>query len=350
MQETRLSLAKRKKFMKFNDFLKKTKPTPRLAPRFVLQNDAAMVKYQAQIRDLDTQLGYYRNIEAERDDAFRRLNSSQETTVAIQHDLAKTNDALADSQRLVEHQEQQLNKIPTLEEDVRAANGKFSQVDTELQNLTRVAFGQSQTISTLGAQLDIVKSEIVESNDEAKQARSDKISLVAELEQISTENLEFKNFADDTSKINIKLRNELHELRDTAVFWEKESIEALVQLKESGALEGMLRKWISDLEMKDSQINTQKGNLNTEVTSLQNTVTEMSSVIEDMMKEMIYLRTVNKDYRRELAKPRFASMGAIARREGFVMPTGQENLRKHYLGNSAPTLLKFKGQEEMSHA
>ena len=69
-----------------------------------------------------------------------------------------------------------------------------------------------------------------------------------------------------------------------------------------------------------------------------------------MMKEMIYLRTVNKDYRRELAKPRFASMGAIARREGFVMPTRQENLRKHYLGNSVPTLLKFKGQKEMSHA
>ena len=321
-----------------------------MAPKFILQNDAAMAKYQAQIRDLDTQLGYYRNIEAERDDARRYLTVAQENTETVKQELAKMNTALADSQRLVEHQEHQLTKIPTLEEAVRNANGKFSQADIELQNLTRVAFGQSQTISTLGAELDTVKAEVVESTAEAKQARSDKISIVADLERLSTENQEFKTFANNTSKINIQLRNDFNQLRDTAVFWEKEANEASVQLKESGVLEGMLRKWISDLEMKDSQINTQKGNLNIEVTSLKNTVTEMSTIIEDMMKEMIYLRTVNKDYRRELAKPRFASMGAIARREGFVMPTGQENLRKHYLGNSAPTLLKFKGQEEMSHA
>ena len=117
------------------------------------------------------------------------------------------------------------------------------------------------------------------------------------------------------------------------------------------ALEESLRKWVTALEQKESITTTAKGNLNKEVTALKGTIKDMSVMLEDLMKEMTYLRTVNKEYRKELSKPRFMSMGAIARKEGFIMPNGKENLRKHYLGNSAPTLLKFKpAREEMSHA
>jgi len=336
--------------MKFSDFTKKNKAPARMAPRFILQNDAAMAGLQAQIHDLDTQLGYYRTIEAERDAAIQRLTVEKENAVDTNRELSKRTDELADSQRLVEHQEQQLSKLPILGEEIRDANGRHAQVSTELANLTRVAFDQSQTISSLGANLDNLKVEKDSFDTEFVQARADKISLTADLERLYVERGKLRTFSDSTSKINIELKEKVNEMRDKATFWEREASESLVQLKESGLLEGMLRKWVSDLEMKDSQTITQKSNLDDKIISLQNTVVEMSNVLEDMLKEMSYLRVTNKEYRKELSKPRFASMGAIAHREGFVMPTGQENFRKHYLGNSAPTLLKFKGKEEISHA
>lgn len=336
--------------MKFSDFTKKNKAPARMAPRFILQNDAAVVGLQNQIHDLDTQLGHYRTIEAERDTAIQRLSVEKENALDTVRELAKRTDELADSQRLAEHQEQQLSKLPILGEEIRNTNGKYAQAATELANLTRVAFEQSQTISNLGSRLDTLKEEKDVFDAESVQARADRVSLIADLEQLSIEQGKLRTFTEVTSKINIELREKASEMRDKATFWEREASESLVQLRESGLLESMLRKWVSDLEMRYSQTSTQKSTLNSEVVSLQNTVTEMSGILESMLKEMSYLRATNKEYRKELARPRFVSMAAISRREGFVMPNGLENMRKQYLGNSVPTLLKFKGQEELSHA
>ena len=70
--------------------------------------------------------------------------------------------------------------------------------------------------------------------------------------------------------------------------------------------------------------------------------------MEDLIKELSYLRQVNREFRKELSKPRYLSMGAIAKQEGFVMPMGKENIRTRNLGNSAPTLLKFRQGEEVN--
>ena len=75
-------------------------------------------------------------------------------------------------------------------------------------------------------------------------------------------------------------------------------------------------------------------------------VSDMGKTINDLTSDKDYLSQVNAALKKELAKPKFMSMGAIAKREGFVMPTGKENIRTKYLGNSAPTLVKFKTKEE----
>ncbi len=51
-----------------------------------------------------------------------------------------------------------------------------------------------------------------------------------------------------------------------------------------------------------------------------------------MMKELSYVRQLNKAYRDELSKPTYTSMSAIASQEGFVMPNGKANVRTHNLG------------------
>ena len=183
-----------------------------------------------------------------------------------------------------------------------------------------------------------------------RQAMADKISAEAEFQTVNKENKELKNSTEYTSKINRELREAMNKMTDKANFWEKEAHETSIQIKEALVVEEKLRQWLTDLEQKESATSTAKGNLNNEIVALKKTLKDMGIVIEDLMKEMTYLRTVNKEYRKELSKPRFMSMGAIARKEGFVMPQGKENLRTHYLGNASPTLLKFKAREETSNA
>lgn len=339
--------------MKLNEFFNKTKKERRLPTQptqLVLQNDAAIAKYKSQIEDLNTQLGYYRTIESERDEAIVRLTVERETFKEGQQNISRLDEQLGDAQNLIEYHEKQLIQIPELEEAVKTSNGKYSQVNNELQNLTKVAFEQSKDLALVKAQADSLRDENRQLALETKQARADKISAVEEFTTVNTENTQLKNFTAETSKINSNLKNEMKEVKDVAMFWENESNEATVQLKESMAVGQQLRKWVTDLEMQTSQATVSKGKLDEEKNTLQGTIHEMGSVMEDLIKEMNYLRTLNKEYRKELSKPKFMSMGAIARREGFVMPTGKENIRKHYLGNAAPTLLKFKAKEEMSHA
>ena len=48
----------------------------------------------------------------------------------------------------------------------------------------------------------------------------------------------------------------------------------------------------------------------------------------------------------ELMKPRYMSMGAIERAEGFKLPSGSYFKGKNFLGNGTPTLLAFKKEAQ----
>ena len=336
--------------MKLNKFFDNPKKVSRSPTQFVLQNDEAEVRYKSQIDALNTQLGAYRTIEAQRDEATLRLRQEREISKDSRDEATKLEQQLTDSKNLVNHIENQLLRIPDLEEAVNAANGQYSQANNELQNLTTTAFEQSKTISFLGTQVDGLTSDNTNLAATSKQAVADKISAVIEFTTVQKENIQLKNFTDETSKINSNLKRELNDIKGELLFWENESKESIVQLTESRMLEKKLRKWIDQMETKMSHVTSSHVRVDENKKELQETIQEMGSVMEDLIKEMTFLRTLNKEYRKELSKPKFMSMGAIARREGFVMPTGKENLRTHYLGNAVPTLLKFKAKEEISRA
>ena len=99
------------------------------------------------------------------------------------------------------------------------------------------------------------------------------------------------------------------------------------------------------MQTKDSQTSSVKNSLEEKVSTQKNIISDMSGTLEDMMKELSYVRQLNKLYRDELSKPTYPSMAAIDSQEGFVMPNGKENVRTHNLGNYKPTLLKFKKKE-----
>lgn len=332
--------------MKYSDFVNKPRHVVRQqATQFVLQNDALDSKYKAEIDDLNAQLGHYRRIEAERDGAMSRLVVEQEKLKDLQNFNDQMSEELSIFKLQIAHQDEELQKIPDLEESVRNARGELSNSNNELQNITSKAYQQSQMISDLGSQVDALLAENKQLTEQALQDRNNLISAEEERKQVLEKNQEFEIFSAEMSKINRGLQEERSTLADKMNFWEKEAKEARIQLEQAVQIEGKLRKWVTDLERDESINKSIKGNLNTQVDKLETTIKDMGVTIEDLVKEISYLSAVNREYRKEIMKPRFMSQGAIAKSEGFTIPIGHENIRTQNLGNSAPKLLKFKPRE-----
>ena len=330
--------------MKLRDFGKKPKSTNRLT-KIVVQNDSLINKYKAEIDELNTQLGHYRRIEAERDDAVGRRTAIEDTLKSERFEADKAYENLQELEKTVLNQTQLLEKIPELEEDLRTAKGLTGIKTAELDAMTKKALSQSQEISLLKPQLENLQKELEESSVETKKAISLKQSTDADFEQVSNKNKELKSFTDKTSKINKELIEENKTLRDWANYKDVENKELLVQLEEIKSIETNLREWMGQMESKNSQNSSSKNSLENEISTQQKVISDMSKTLDDIMNEMAYVRKLNRVYREELAKPTYTSMAAIASQEGFVMPNGKENIRTHNLGNYKPTLLKFKTKE-----
>ena len=384
--------------MKLNDFVNKKRVRQATSsPRFILDNSALESKYKDQISDLNTQLGAYRTMEADRDAAIRRLGVEVDKKETLESQNNTFKDELQRLRITISDQEKFLNQIPDLKKEIHrltviegdskqihfnnssllqeitalkstiqnqetklqtlnelqeaktAAENFLADTKEELEQITNTAFGTSGRLTALEREFDLVKRDNNTLSKELIQNRADKISAEEERKQVLEENKKLKTFSDETSKISIEVQKHNNKLRDEINFWEQDSKNVSEQLEESIQIENKLRKWITDLENQDTKNTSIKGGLNKNLESLRSTVSEMGTVIDGLMTDNTYLRRVNSDFRKELLKPKYLSMGAIAKREGFKMPQGMENIRTRNLGNSAPTLLKFNPKKENSY-
>ena len=334
--------------MKLKDFGKKPKSTNR-APQFVLQNDALENKYKSQIEELNSQLGHYRRIEAERDQAVAKKTSLEETLKLERIELETLKENTSEFEKTISDQNQELEKVPILEEDLRNSKGQANSKQVDLDAMTKRAVQQSQDLSVFKEKVETLQNENKTLAQTTSEAVSRKQSTDADFEAISNKNEELQSFTDETSKINNRLIEENKTLRDWANYKDVENKELLVQLEELKTIETKLRDWVGKMETKDSETTSSKNSLENKVSNQQKVITDMSKTLDDMMKEMTYITKLNREYRKELAKPTYTSMSAIASQEGFVMPNGKENLRTHNLGNYKPTMLKFKKKEEVKN-
>jgi len=336
--------------MKLSDFSNKKHVPKQASTQFVLENEALDFKYSKQINELESKLEHYINIDAERDDALRKLNVSIEKLRTTEFENSNLLTELEQLKQTLIDQEKRLNSIPVFEEETRNAKGVLSDKQNDLDNALKRITEQSSTLSQMNQRVEALDSDNELLATRNKQNTADVISANEERKQVLEKNKKLETFADETSKINIEVRKQNKTLRDESLFWENESKDLTTQLEEAVFIETNLRKWVTNLEKEDATNKTIKGGLTKDMSSIKNTVLEMNVVIEGLVKENNYLRGVNREFRKQLLKPRYMSMGSIARKEGFKMPQGKENIRTKYLGNASPTLLKFKAKEENSDA
>lgn len=330
--------------MKLRDFQSKPKKTTR-SNKIVINNDAAELKYKAEIAELNSQLGHYRRIEAERDDAVSKFNAIEDNLKLERVDADKNREKIHELEKNLFILQTEVEKIPDLKEQYLAAKGSASVKENELQTLRSKTVSQSQEVNLLSQQLENLKQSNDELEKQTKEAISLKQSTEVDFEQVSNKNKELKSFVDETSKINIELIEKNKSFIDLVTYYEVENKELNVQLEEIKSIEAKLRDWISNMEIESTNTHKSKNTLETKISKQTDIITDMSNTLDDMMKELSYVRQLNKAYRDELSKPTYTSMAAIASQEGFVMPNGKENVRTHNLGNYKPTLLKFKKRE-----
>jgi len=330
--------------MKLRDFQSKPKKTAR-SNKIVINNDAAELKYKAEIAELNSQLGHYRRIEAERDDAVSKFNAIEDNLKLERVEADKNREKIHELEKNLSILQTEVETIPDLKEQYLAAKGSASVKENELQTLRSKTVSQSQEVNLLRQQLENFQQSNTELEKQTKEAVSLKQSTDVDFEQLSNKNKELKSFADETSKINKELIEKNKSFIDLVTYYEVENKELNVQLEEIKSIEAKLRDWISNMEIESTNTHKSKNTLETKISKQADIITDMSNTLDDMMKELSYVRQLNKAYRDELSKPTYTSMAAIASQEGFVMPNGKENVRTHNLGNYKPTLLKFKKQE-----
>ena len=330
--------------MKLRDFQSKPRKTAR-SNKIVINNDAAELKYKAEIAELNSQLGHYRRIEAERDDAVSKFNAIEDNLKLERVEADKNREKIHELEKNLSILQTEVETIPDLKEQYLAAKGSASVKENELQTLRSKTVSQSQEVNLLRQQLENFQQSNNELEKQTKEAVSLKQSTEVDFEQVSNKNKELKSFADETSKINKELIEKNKSFIDLVTYYEVENKELNVQLEEIKSIEAKLRDWISNMEIESTNTHKSKNTLETKISKQADIITDMSNTLDDMMKELSYVRQLNKAYRDELSKPTYTSMAAIASQEGFVMPNGRENVRVHNLGNYKPTLLKFKKKE-----
>ena len=78
---------------------------------------------------------------------------------------------------------------------------------------------------------------------------------------------------------------------------------------------------------------------------MKNIIENMEKNIEDLTDELKFTTKLLTELKRKSSKPSYTSESMIARTEGFNLPFANEAEPRKFLGNSKPTLFKFKRKE-----
>jgi chromosome segregation ATPase len=146
---------------------------------------------------------------------------------------------------------------------------------------------------------------------------------------------------DKVTKDNTVLRKGLNEANRNTQTW-KNGFRTLEE--ENVNLTGVkdnLTTWLKQLQGEASNLTGKSSLQDKELQQTKQNVIDMGNTVGDLLKTNSYLRECNKAYLAELNKPRYASIAAISRQEGFKFPS-QFKAPKNSLGTSKPTLLKVR--------
>ena len=333
--------------MKLNNFLQKTDAVKPQRKVFSLDNESKDQRYIEQIAGLEQKLEQYEALDQTFEDLKRTTNKLQESHVDSNVLLSKAEEQVNILNLDLTQAQGKLNLIPEFQETIKGLKGSLSDKSNELDKMQKVAHQQSSDLKALRSQVEGLQNENTQLTSQTEESVSHSVSAEHELAAIKESFGTIEGKMQVFGAENTKFKKEVYELRDTSAFGENETHEAALRIEQLEELENRLRQWISTCEVSISKSTSKSQGASKANEGLTKTVAEMGNTIDDLMKELSYVNMIKTEYRKEAAKPRYTSVRAIAATEGFVIPIAKENLRTKFLGNSPPTLLKFREKERI---
>ena len=330
--------------MKLGNFFLKDPPSRSSVNKTItVGNEAKENELLSTIAVLQTEIGRFPSIEKENStlrDRVQKAETSSNEAAGREQELIQTNKLLqlsandgeiarSDNQRLIQ--------------DVTELTHQVKSKDGTLEHATKNNLTLTTTVEALTTDIKSIQEE----------RTLLKIQLDESLQQTSTSLEHFNNMQaklDDTNKLfqgievkyiegqrrNIALSNDVRYWTYVAKNLQEEQ-EGLEQTHKT--LKGLLQQMETEYVETSGRVRINA----VELGKLRGTVRSMTTSIDQLVQENKDLSSFNSVLKNELARPKYMSMAAINRSEGFKLPTG--GYRKHFLGNSKPTLLKFKRED-----
>lgn len=336
--------------MKLNNFFNKEVVTPRTKEREIINinNEYREAKLQASIDELTQELVRLKVIENE----YRDLRKTHQTI----------ENKFGDSKVIVENLQQQqlrvnqdilfyeskLKEIPVLQEGLHKAEIDRDDFKQQFYKSDNKVQKQENELLTVKTERDELSLENKSLSIIAHKAETDIQSMSDDLSTVKNHAEEIDKKFNDISKIYIDAKRTNSLLKDESAYWQSlaRTIQEDLEAKEN--LSTQLRSWIGKLETDQGKTNVKAQMGETKVNELQKVITDMGKSLDDILAERDYLNAINDQLKYKLSKAGYASVGAIAKKEGFKMSLANSatNWNKNYLGTARPTLLKFKPREE----
>ena len=333
--------------MKLNDFLEKS-PKPRSTKQKVItvanekKENELVVKIQALQKELDRLV----TVDAERADFNQRMQAAEillKETLEREVEL-KNQTALLQTE-VAEHENVVLQK-QSVDSDLRDAQGQLGIIEAVLEK----AQSNNQELNTQNASLlsevDLLRGEETNVRDRLEESLQQTSASINSLKEV-TDRLDYKHKM--FMEIEVKYKEEQRktsDLRQRSGYGERIAVSLQEERDSLEQTRLMLKALAEEVEADNQEKRGAVKVTQTELKKLRGTVATMTKNMDGLIQENRRLNDLTSILKVELARPKYMSMAAIERSEGFKLPSG--GYRKHFLGNSKPTLLKFK-KEGVNH-
>ena len=334
--------------MKLGNFYDKNKNVKRQSgqAQFTLTNGRLEQDLEAEKHKNKQLSEQHEHFLAAQDDLKGQINVLEEHNKSISQHLEEITQELKLKQSLYDDAQQKIEVIPALNNQLRDLNGLYEGLNSRFAESERTNLQQKADLTAVINQRDMFFDEKTQIEGELEQRRKDVSSFQSKSEEFKTKFEGIQTVMETLKNEYKETQRNKNELWDQSVYWEAKATELYDRVQDVEKIEAKLRQWIEDLQTDSSEAQNISKTAKQKIIKLTALVSDMGKTISDLTSDKEYLRQVNSALKKELAKPKFMSMGAIAKREGFIMPKGKENIRTKYLGTAAPTLLKFKTKEE----
>ena len=333
--------------MKLNDFLDKPKKrVPSQSRTITFVNETKETELKNQIGILETELQRLHDME----DQYTQMRSRVETlnehikgTQSIENSL---NEKITFLEADVQRGEQIKQERDELEEAIKGLKSQHSAQSNTLDEAQKSNIKLSTEYQKVQGQVEGLKNENASLLELSQTATQNSTDNQNELDDIKKQLSEISKVFSTTQvkyKEETKKTNELS--RDLS-HWQRVANTLQDEKEELEKTRQALRSWAEAVD-SDYQNSTEIGRVNkSEIQKMRKVISTMNEQIAQLMDENEYLVDKNAFLLDEISSPKYASVGAIERLEGFKLPSNMAFKGKNFLGNGVPTLLKrTKGEQ-----